>query len=508
MLTAMVSEPLDVLVIGGGITGVGVAQDAAMRGLRVGLVERDDFGSGTSSRSSKMIHGGLRYLASGDVGLVRESLRERRSLQVRAAHMVAPLPMILPIDDWRDRVKYGSGLWAYDMLGAWKAGRRHRWLDHAALSQAAPNLGFTGLRGGLAYEDAAADDARLVITVLRTAVAAGALAVNGVRVDELLEVDGRVCGARVTTDIDGQASVDVHARVVINATGVWADQIGSATSVSQSFRVMPSKGIHLTIPRAAAGIRSAVAFFPQTGRNVFIEPWDTDLAIVGTSDAPWDGDMAEPPALEQEISTLLDDVNCYLKQPIGRDDVLSAWAGVRPLVIDQGSDAPASGSRDVSRNHRTVLQPGMITMVGGKLTTYRKMAEDAVDAALYQMGASARCVTSSTPLIGCPGNRGLLDDATLARAMGIDHATAAHLHRRFGTSAEQLVSMVHEEATLLERLHPDRPYLAVEAAFAVRYEMARSREDILQRRTRLAMETSDGGASSAPAIDRIRNMYS
>lgn len=501
VFTRMADAPLDVLVIGGGITGVGVAQDAAMRGLRVALVERDDFGSGTSSRSSKMIHGGLRYLASGDVGLVRESLRERRSLQVRAAHMVAPLPMILPIDNWRDRAKYGSGLWAYDALGAWRAGRRHRWLSRAELARQAPNVSFDGLRGGLAYQDAAADDARLVITVLRTAVASGALALNGARVDELLELDGRVVGARVVSDL-GEA--DLRARVVVNATGVWADQVGS---VSQPFRVMPSKGIHLTVARSVAGIRSAVAFFPQTSRNIFIEPWDDDLAIVGTSDEPWDGDMCEPPALAAEVVTLLEDINRHLVMPIQVDDVVSAWAGVRPLVVDRGFERPATGSRDVSRNHRTVIHPGMVTMVGGKLTTYRQMAEDAVDAALLQMGESARCVTAERPLIGCPPANMPLDDAALAVKMDIDLATAAHLHRRYGTEVQHIAELWDEDSSLREQLHPDRPYVAAEAAFAARYEMVRSVDDVLGRRTRIAMETSDGGAYAAPAIDRICTSY-
>lgn len=508
MLADMVREPLDILVVGGGITGVGIAHDAAQRGFRVGLVEQHDYACGTSSRSSKMIHGGLRYLATGDIGLVRESLRERKSLQDRAPHLVHPLPMLLPIHRVRDRIKYGSGLWAYDVLGAWRAGMRHRWVGRRGVSAIMSNIEPEGLRGGLLYQDAAADDARLVITVLRSAVACGARVVNGARVSELLELGGRVVGARVASDVADGGSVEIRARVVVNASGVWADQLYAGITTDPGFSLLPSKGIHLTVRREHVGITAGVAFFPQTGRNIFIEPWDDDLAIVGTSDAPFDGNIEDPSSETDEIQRLLDDVNPFMRVPLAASDVISAWAGVRPLVIDAGTTAPATGSKDVSRNHRTVVTPGLVTMVGGKLTTYRQMAQDAVDAAVREgCGSGSPCRTMTTPLDGFPAGGVEACVAGLARSMDIDEQGARHLVRRYGSNVTVLDAMCRERPELLAQLHPHRPYLEVEAAYAIQHEMARNVEDVVHRRTRLAIETIDGGAAAVPAIERLLGDY-
>jgi glycerol-3-phosphate dehydrogenase len=506
----MEGAALDVLVIGGGITGAGVALDAALRGLRTGLVEQHDFASGTSSRSSKMIHGGLRYLATGDVRLVREALFERRSIQRRAAHLVRPLPMLLPVFTRRDRMRLGTGLWLYDLLGAWRAGSRHTFVRPADVTRAVPNINADGLRGGLGYFDSQADDVRLVLAVLRSALRSGALIANGTRVVRLLEHGGRVSGAVVDAGADAGGERELRARVVVNAAGVWADRVFAGAGVEPGFALLPSKGIHITVPRDVVGIESGVAFFGQTDNaNVFVEPWQHDLAIVGTSDAPHSGPLEDPVASEEEIATLLGAVNPFLARPIPRGQVVASFAGLRPLVNDAPADGEGSGpatprkSRDVSRRHRTVVRAGMVTMVGGKLTTYRQMAQDAVDAAVKQLGAGARrCSTADVLLEGARLEAApSVDD--VVREIGVSRTTARHLLRRYGSRTRTIVELCAEQPDLREPLHPDRPYIAAEAAYGVRYEMARNVEDVLARRTRLALETRDGGKQAREIVESI-----
>jgi glycerol-3-phosphate dehydrogenase len=506
-LENMASRPLDVLVVGGGITGAGVVLDAALRGLRVGLVERDDFACGTSSRSSKMIHGGLRYLGTGDVRLVREALRERRSIQLRAAHLVRELPMLLPIYGrgplpWQ-RAKFGTGLWLYDLLGAWRAGRRHSWLTLAEMTRRVPNIDVDGLVGGLSYADSQADDVRLVLAVLRTALNSGALLANGAQAVALLEDGDRVRGAKVYAEGSGGGEpreYEIEADVVVNATGVWADRLGAAAPGAERFGVLPSKGIHLTVRRDKVGMDSGIAFFPQTGNsNVFIEPWQDDLAFIGTSDDPYDGDVARPEATEAEIARLLHTINGFLREPLVREDVVAAWAGLRPLV-GPGEESRRA-SKDVSRKHSTVESPGMVTLVGGKLTTYREMAEDGLDAAVRQLGrAVPECTTLGVPLEGCANVDSPASTERLATRLRVDRPVARHLLRRYGSQCEVLVEMCRADPDLRDQVHPERPYIAAEVAYAVRYELARDVEDVLARRTRLTLETSDGGAAAAGAV--------
>ncbi len=507
-LEAMAAEPLDVLVIGGGITGVGVALDAVTRGLRVGIVERDDWACGTSSRSSKMIHGGLRYLASGDVKVVRESLRERSRIQRNAEHLVRPLPMLLPAYGRGpvplQRMKLGIGLWMYEALGHRKAaGSLHEWLNVGEMTRLVPGVdigprGSTPLRGAHHYHDASADDVRLVLAVLRTALAHGALAVNGSPVTRLLREGERVVGAVVGGDAAASAAgsrdgeLELQARVVVNATGVWADETlrAGAGDAPVGFRVLPSKGIHLAVRRERVGIESGIAFFGQTDNsNVFIEPWQDDLAFIGTTDAPYDGDMVEPVATRAEIDWLLDHVNPFLRNPLGHEDVLATWAGLRPLV---GPDAEGdTKSKDVSRRHLLVDRAGCVTITGGKLTAYRSMAELAVDAAMAQLGRRGKCRTRDLRLEGSRPIASTTEIDEISALLGVERTDARHLLRRHGANVPHLLRLVHDRPELGERLHPERPYLAVEATWAVTHEQARDVEDVLQRRTRLALETRD-----------------
>lgn len=511
----MASEPLDVLVVGGGVTGVGAALDAASRGLRVGIVEKGDWAIGTSSRSSKMIHGGLRYLATGDVAIVRESLRERAALQRNAAHLVRPLSMVLPVYGGRtipfQRVKIGAGLLAYDLLGAARAGSRHEWLALSELLALASGIdpvskaGGGKLRGGHRYHDAQADDARLVMSVLRTAVAHGAMASNGCEVVRLLEDGGRVRGAVVmgeavagiAGEVDGR--LEIEAQVVVNAGGVWAARVLEGSDQPARFGLLPSKGIHVMVRRDRVGLETGMAFFEQTGNsNVFVEPWQDDLAIVGTTDAPHEGELDEPTATDAEIDWLLGKVNQFLRAPLHHDDVIAAWAGLRPLVTDapdadRSQDSP---SKDVSRRHLLDDAPGVVTMTGGKLTAYRAMAEEAIDAAVAQLGRDVpRSITQSLPLDGCRALPGASDIGALAEALGSDRRTARHLLRRHGSNVQHLVAMVEADRDLLEPLHPERPYIAAEVAWAAQHEQPRGVADVLERRTRLSMEVADPRAA-------------
>lgn len=507
-LEAMAATPLDVLVIGGGITGVGVALDAVSRGLRVGIVERDDWGCGTSSRSSKMIHGGLRYLRTGDIAVVRESLRERARLQRNAAHLVRPLPMLLPVygSGWipAQRMKLGAGLWAYEALGHRRAaGSLHRWRSLSDVTRLVPGVALDApagggrLRGAQGYHDAGADDARLVLSVLRSAVARGARAANGTGAVRLVREGGRVVGAIVAGDAAAAASgavggeLELRAKVVVNATGVWADEVlrSGDEQLPAGFRILPSKGIHLTVRRDRVGIGSGIAFFEQTGNsNVFLEPWQDDLAFVGTTDTPYDGDLRTPTATGDDVDWLLEKVNQFLRDPIRRADVLTSWAGLRPLVAPE---AEVDASKDVSRRHLLVDDPGVLTITGGKLTAYRAMAEVTVDAAMRQLGRSERSRTRELRLDGCRRLPTSAEVAQLARRLDVDRADARHLLRRHGSNVPALVELVAEAPELARRLHPERPYLAVEAAWAARHEQARDVEDVLQRRTRISLETAD-----------------
>ncbi len=508
-LEAMSERPLDVLVIGGGITGVGVALDAVTRGLRVGIVERDDWASGTSSRSSKMIHGGLRYLATGDVHVVRESLRERARIQRNAAHLVRPLSMLVPAYGRGpmplQRMKLGAGLWAYEALGhRHAAGSLHEWIGASELTRIVPGVSMhtadgARLRGAHHYHDASADDVRLVLAVLRSAVAEGAYAANGTGVTRLLRDGDRVVGAVVSGDAARDArgarpngELEIEARVVINATGVWADETLAAGGhdLPVGFRVQPSKGIHLAVRRDRAGVDSGIAFFGQTNNsNVFIEPWQDDLAFVGTTDDPYDGDLADPVATEAEIATLLGRVNAFLRDPIQRSDVIATWAGLRPLIAP---DASANvKSKDVSRRHLLVDRAGSITITGGKLTAYRSMAELAVDAAMAQLGRRARCRTRDLALDGCRALPSSAELEEIAALLGRSRADVRHLLRRHGANTPHLLALVRDDPALGERLHPERPYLVAEAVWAVTHEQSRNAADVIERRTRVSLEARD-----------------
>jgi glycerol-3-phosphate dehydrogenase len=504
-LEDMARTPLDVLVVGGGVTGAAILLDAVTRGLRAGLVERDDFACGTSSKSSKMIHGGLRYLAGGDVGLVREALTERRSLQKRAAHLVRPLPMLLPIYGRKipfQRLKFGTGLWMYDLLGAWRAGVRHSWYGVDKVSRLAPNLDPRGLVGALAYQDDQADDARLVTCILRTATGLGGLVANGATVEHLNRVSGRVTGAQVHL-AEGDV-LEIDAKVTINAGGVWADTVHTSSGFDLDMAVVPAKGIHITVPRSVVASDVGVGFYPKVGSNLFFEPWQDDLAIVGTTDTAYEGDLANPQATPGDVSGVLRELAKLLRHPIRESDVLSTWAGLRPLVQPKGASGLGDGrTQDLSRADRVEVEPGLVTMLGGKLTTHRAMAEKAIDHALKQLRDERPCVTHNVLLEGADLPPTTANVDALVHDSGLERSTCRHLLRRYGSRARRVLDLANGEPALLLRLHPDRPYLAVEALYAARYEMARTPADIVFRRTRIGIETRDSGDAALPEVERL-----
>jgi len=387
-------ESFDVLVVGGGITGAGVALDAASRGLRTALVERDDFASGTSSKSSKLVHGGLRYLNQHEFRLVYENLAERQRLLDNAPHLVTPLPFLIPLFG-RDGVVnrsvarvYRTALWMYDLTGGVRIGRRHQSVGRDEALAHFPTLRADQLVAGFLYWDARADDARLTLAVARTAVLDhGAVAANHVRVSELTTgADGQVDGARVVPD--GGEPFAIRARAVVNAAGVWADQVRTLDEQHDPRSIRPAKGIHITVPaRAFPCDIAAVIPVRADHRSIFVVPWG-DQVYLGTTDTEWDGPLDDPSCLPEDVDYILDAVNAVVTRPIGRADVTGVWAGLRPLLVPEpGKHAPSERTADLSRRHTVRTDAsGVITVTGGKLTTYRKMAEDTVDQVVDVLG--------------------------------------------------------------------------------------------------------------------------
>ena len=477
-LARLADETFDVLVVGGGITGAGVALDAASRGLHTALVEQRDFASGTSSKSSKMVHGGLRYLNQRDYRLVYEALHERQRLLRNAPHLVKPLPFLIPLYGGKTIAKaLNSALWMYDLTGGLRIGKRHRRITPDDTIVHMPTLRREGLAAGFEYFDAQADDARLTLSIIRTAVLDhGAVAANYAPVTAFSKDDGgRLTGARV-------GDIDVRASVVVNATGVWADHVRGLDEGGNPGTLRPAKGIHLSVPweRVRCDIAVVIPVLKDK-RSIFVVPWDNRV-YVGTTDTDYDGSIDEPVCTPDDVRYLLDAVNTFLTEPLSTDDVLGTWAGLRPLVRDASSDRTA----DLSRRH-TVRRSasGLVTVTGGKLTTYRRMSADAVDAVVDVLGRGGRCRTARLPLHGVAGWDAVADE---------------HLANRYGGEARTVQAMVAADAELAEPLVPSLPYLRAEAVYAARYEMAHTLDDVLSRRTRALLLARDGSAAAATDV--------
>jgi glycerol-3-phosphate dehydrogenase len=508
-------------VVGGGITGAGVALDAASRGLRTALVEKDDFASGTSSKSSKMIHGGIRYLQQREIRLVYENLAERQRLLENAPHLVSPLPFLIPLFG-RDGVvakavarSYSWALWLYDLTGGLRIGTRHRRVTRAEALSHLPTLNTERLVAGFLYFDARADDARLTLTVLRTAVLGhGAVAANYTAVVGFLTDErGKVTGARVRPKIRpavtgsfGEAAegpdFDIRARVVVNATGVWSDEVRGLDEGDHVDSIRPAKGIHVTVPssRLPADI-AAVIPVPKDKRSIFVVPWpEVDLVYLGTTDTSYRGPLDNPTCTIEDVDYLLDAVNGATTSALTRQDVTGVWAGLRPLLAppDDGHHL-SERTADLSRRHTVqTSSDGVVSVTGGKLTTYRKMAEDTVDQVVTLLGArdgARKCVTKKLRLLGAPGNA---DPG--APHPGVDRRTVAHLRARYGTDAQAVLALAADRPELLEPIIEGLPYLGAEVVYAVRAEMAQSLDDVLARRTRALIQDGRRSAAAAPSV--------
>jgi glycerol-3-phosphate dehydrogenase len=499
-LAALADEPLDVLVVGGGIVGSGAALDAATRGLRVGLVERDDIAVGTSSRSSRLIHGGLRYLEQYRFGLVREALTERSRILHLAPHLVTIEPLLFPLFGFPlvTRVFYQTGMTLYDVLGARKDGGWHRHLSVPDVLAHTPAMRRERLRGGLMFHDGVEDDARYTVAVARSAREDGATIVTRTTAESLIEDAGRVVGARICDRLTGEEH-EVRARVVVDATGVWGADPASPLS-GGSTRLLPSRGAHLVVPRAR--IPSDVGLTIRVpGKVVFLVPWP-HFWLIGTTDAPYSGPIDRPTAGADEVDELLAAVNQVLDVGLRRSDVVGTYAGLRPLI------APSAGSTvTASREHRVVVERnGLVRVSGGKYTTYRLMAEQTIDAAVGVLGerAAARpSRTTSRRLVGA-ADRPELDRiaASLVETGSLEPAVAARLVARHGTQAPDVVAL-GRELSLLGRLVDGEDHLEVEVAWAARHELALSIDDVLARRMRIVHELPDRAAGIAPRVAEI-----
>jgi glycerol-3-phosphate dehydrogenase len=502
-LDAMEQQELDVLVVGGGIVGTGTALDAVTRGLSTGLVEQRDFASGTSSRSSKLVHGGLRYLEMYDFGLVKEALEERGLLLTRLApHLVRPVAFLYPLTHrgW-ERPYVSAGLTLYDTMA--RAGRydvglpRHKHLSRRGVQRVAPDLAPEGMVGAIRYHDAQVDDARLVVTVARTAASHGAHVASRTEVTGFLREGERVTGARVT-DLETGRELVVRARVVVNAAGVWTNDIQHLVGGRGALDVQASKGIHLVVPRDR--IRSECGLISRTETSVlFVIPWGRHW-IIGTTDTAWDLDKAHPAASRTDIDYLLGHVNAVLREPLDHDDVEGVYAGLRPLA--SGESEPTSR---ISREHTVVAPvPGLVMIAGGKLTTYRVMARDAVDAAVHSLGGAVPAsITDRVRLVGADGFETRSNQrAALARASGVHRARVDHLLGRFGGLVDEVLALVEQRPDLAGPLEGGDDYLRAEVVYAVSHEGARHLDDVLTRRTRISIETFDRGVAAArPAAE-------
>lgn len=487
-LDRLAAERFDVLIVGGGITGVGCALDAASRGLRVALVERDDFASGTSSKSSKLIHGGLRYLQQKEVGLVYEALAERQILRTIAPHLVRILPFLLPVFKGKDGLfdrriarLVGTSMWMYDFTGGLRIGKMHRRISVEQAQEHVPTLRAERIAYGYLYYDARADDARLTLTIARTAAAHGAVVVNRATVTAFLKsASGTIEGAAI--EADGR-SIEVRARTVVNATGVWADELRSLDEGKHPGSIRPAKGVHITVPWSKVqNDIAAVVPVPKDRRSVFVVPWG-NATYVGTTDTDYDDDVDDPQCTDADVRYLLSAINFSTTADLTEADVVGTWAGLRPLVKTAASARTADLSRKASVRRS---EGGLITVTGGKLTTYRRMAADTIDETVDVLGHGGRSRTKQLRLLGAEGW-----DTT-----GIDD----HLADRYGSLGVEVRDLVRERPELGEPLVAGLPYLAAEAVYAVRHEMATTLDDIFSRRTRARLLLRDATSAAAESV--------
>jgi len=495
-IARMQSEEFDVVVIGGGVTGVGAALDAATRGLSVALIEQRDWAAGTSSRSSKLIHGGLRYLEQLEFGLVREAKHEQTLMLERLCpHLVTPVPFLYPVQHpVYERAYVGAGVALYDVLAGHKAVPHHRHLGRRRTFEIFPSLSRKRVRGGIQYWDALVDDARHTLAVARTARVHGAALATSLRVVGFTERGSRVTGVQARC-LETGASFEVRGRQMVNCTGVWTDHVQKLAGRGR-IHVRASKGIHIVVP--GDRIHADAGLILRTKSSVlFVIPWKHHW-IIGTTDTDWNLDLDHPAASRRDIDYLLDTLNEVLSTPLTHDDIEGVYAGLRPLL--QGEDDATS---KLSRTHAVSQSvSGLITVAGGKYTTYRVMARDAIDVAARALPRRVPpSCTESIPLIGAPGVQGFWNGRErLAADIGLHVTQVEHLLSRHGSRVQELARMMRERPELREPIPGARPYLKVEALYATSHEGALHLDDVLTRRTRISIETFDRGLAAAPHV--------
>jgi glycerol-3-phosphate dehydrogenase len=498
-LKSLAGEDFDLLIIGGGVTGVGAALDAASRGLKVALVESQDFASGTSSRSSKLIHGGLRYLEQYDFKLVREALHERELMvSSLAPHLVKPVGFLYPLHEkYRERTYVGAGLALYDVLrGFQRALPWHKHLSEKKIAEIAPSLRSDLVNGAIKYFDAQVDDARHTLAIARTAARHGAVIASRVECEELVRDGKRVVGAKVR-DLNSGKRITVSAKVTVMCAGVWSDELHEKFGIKPGYKVAMSKGAHIVLPKSA--IKSDSGIILKTAISVlFIIPW-ADKWIVGTTDTPYKADRNNPVATKEDVEYIIDQANRVLHPKISANEIIGVYAGLRPLV----ANASDSKTTKLSREH-TVDRPvpGFVSIAGGKYTTYRVMGKDVIDLAVNDLRRIvADSVTEKIPAIGADGYFALeQQSAQLAELSGLSVETITHLLNRYGSTIEDIFKIIESDKKLAQQLTSDHPYLKAEIVYAATHEGAQSVDDVISRRTRIAFEANDGGESLASAV--------
>lgn len=503
-ITALKEKELDILVIGGGIVGTGSAMDAVTRGLRVGMVEARDWGSGTSSRSSKLVHGGIRYLEQLNFRLVREALIERGLLLQRLApHLVKPVRFLYPLKTpIIERLYIGAGMLLYDIF-SYSGGRppgvpHHRHLSKRQVHKLMPSLRDDALVGGITYYDAQVDDARYVSNLARTASFYGAHVASRVRVEGFLKVGERVVGVHAHDLLTGER-FEIRARQVVNATGVWTDETQAMVGERGQFKVRASKGIHLVVPRDR--FQSKAGLLLRTEKSVlFIIPWGRHW-LIGTTDTDWELDKAHPAATTADIDYLLEHVNKVINVPLTREDVEGVYAGLRPLLAGE-SDETSKLSREHIVAHSV---PGLVVVAGGKWTTYRIMAKDAIDEAVAALDEKVPAsTTEDVALLGAEGYQAAWNKRSkIARAFGVHRVRIEHLLNRYGTMTDELLDLIRERPELNHALPGADDYLEAEVVYAATHEGALHLDDVLARRTRISIEAWDRGVSAAPVAAKL-----
>ncbi len=501
-LSALATEEFDILVIGGGVNGVGVALDAVTRGLKVALVESQDIAAGTSSRSSKLIHGGLRYLEQYDFKLVREALHERELMvSTQCPHLVKPVSFLYPLTEKvKERTYVGAGLALYDALRGFKRSLpSHKHLTGKTIANISPSLRQDIITGAICYFDAQVDDARHTMMIARTAARHGAVIATNVRVDNLTR-NGKKATGVVATDLKTGKTLSIAAKATIMCAGVWSDELHQQFGLTPGYSVAMSKGVHIVVPQSA--IHSKDGIILKTAVSVlFLIPWG-DKWIVGTTDTPYEGDRAKPLATQEDVQYILDQANRVLEPKLKTEDIIGVFAGLRPLVANNATSATTKLSREHTVDRPA---PGFVSLAGGKYTTYRVMAKDAVDLAVLDLRRIVSdSVTEKLPLIGADGYFALQQQVLkIADSYNISEATVTLLLDRYGSLISEILEIITENPEMAQRLIPDLPYIKAEILHAASHEGALSVEDVLLRRTRISFEASDSGLSAADTVAEI-----